>query len=73
MTLSVALLGTDLIGQARTGTGKTLAFGIPLILAAFGAVLWTRGFGPEDRELFKMRKADIAELNEAESDATPRP
>jgi superfamily II DNA/RNA helicase len=26
MTLSVALLGTDLIGQARTGTGKTLAF-----------------------------------------------
>ncbi len=31
MTLSVALLGTDLIGQARTGTGKTLAFGIPLL------------------------------------------
>ena len=31
MTLSVALMGTDLIGQARTGTGKTLAFGIPLI------------------------------------------
>ena len=30
MTLSVALLGTDLIGQARTGTGKTLAFGIPV-------------------------------------------
>ncbi len=31
MTLSVALMGTDLIGQARTGTGKTLAFGIPVI------------------------------------------
>ena len=31
MTLSVALLGTDMIGQARTGTGKTLAFGIPII------------------------------------------
>jgi superfamily II DNA/RNA helicase len=31
MTLGVALLGTDLIGQARTGTGKTLAFGIPLL------------------------------------------
>ncbi|HET8960453.1 MAG TPA: DEAD/DEAH box helicase, partial [Nocardioides sp.] len=30
MTLSVALMGTDLIGQARTGTGKTLAFGIPV-------------------------------------------
>ena len=31
MTLSVALAGTDLIGQARTGTGKTLAFGIPVL------------------------------------------
>ena len=31
MTLSVALIGTDLIGQARTGTGKTLAFGIPVM------------------------------------------
>jgi len=27
----VALMGTDLIGQARTGTGKTLAFGIPVL------------------------------------------
>jgi superfamily II DNA/RNA helicase len=31
MTLAVALMGTDLIGQARTGTGKTLAFGIPVL------------------------------------------
>jgi len=31
MTLQVALMGTDLIGQARTGTGKTLAFGIPVL------------------------------------------
>jgi superfamily II DNA/RNA helicase len=31
MTLPIALLGTDLIGQARTGTGKTLAFGIPIL------------------------------------------
>ncbi|HET6151351.1 MAG TPA: DEAD/DEAH box helicase [Marmoricola sp.] len=34
MTLSVALMGTDLIGQARTGTGKTLAFGIPVLQRA---------------------------------------
>ena len=34
MTLSIALLGTDLIGQARTGTGKTLAFGIPVVQRA---------------------------------------
>src|ERR1700712_1933134 len=31
MTLPIALSGTDVIGQARTGTGKTLAFGIPLL------------------------------------------
>ncbi|HET7385364.1 MAG TPA: DEAD/DEAH box helicase [Nocardioidaceae bacterium] len=31
LTLAVALMGTDLIGQARTGTGKTLAFGIPVL------------------------------------------
>ncbi len=31
MTLPIALAGSDLIGQARTGTGKTLGFGIPLL------------------------------------------
>jgi superfamily II DNA/RNA helicase len=31
LTLPVALAGTDIIGQARTGTGKTLAFGVPLL------------------------------------------
>ncbi|HAS07855.1 MAG TPA: hypothetical protein DCR52_00950 [Actinobacteria bacterium] len=30
-TLPLALAGTDLIGQAKTGTGKTLGFGIPLL------------------------------------------
>jgi len=29
--IPIALRGTDLIGQARTGTGKTLAFGLPLL------------------------------------------
>ena len=38
-------------------------FGIPAILAAFGAVLWVKGFGPEDRELFRMKKEDIEELS----------
>ena len=31
MTLPIALVGSDLIGQARTGTGKTLGFGVPLL------------------------------------------
>ncbi|MCL6421993.1 DEAD/DEAH box helicase [Brachybacterium sp. JHP9] len=31
MTLPVALRGRDIIGQAKTGTGKTLGFGIPML------------------------------------------
>ena len=31
LTLPLALGGQDLIGQAKTGTGKTLGFGIPLL------------------------------------------
>ena len=31
LTLPVALRGRDIIGQAKTGTGKTLGFGIPLL------------------------------------------
>jgi hypothetical protein len=38
-----------------------------LILVAFFSVLWVKGFGPEDRELFRMNKADVKELREAEA------
>jgi superfamily II DNA/RNA helicase len=31
LALPIALDGQDIIGQARTGTGKTLAFGVPLL------------------------------------------
>ncbi|MFE9572483.1 DEAD/DEAH box helicase [Streptomyces sp. NPDC006692] len=31
LTLPVALSGADIIGQAKTGTGKTLGFGLPLL------------------------------------------
>jgi superfamily II DNA/RNA helicase len=41
MTLPVALMGSDVIGQARTGTGKTLAFGLPLL---------QRIVAPDDRD-----------------------
>jgi O-antigen/teichoic acid export membrane protein len=36
-----------------------LIFGIPAILGAYGWVIWRRGFGPEDRVLFR-RTADAA-------------
>jgi superfamily II DNA/RNA helicase len=49
MTLSVALMGTDLIGQARTGTGKTLAFGIPVL---------QRTVAPHDRDYADLAAPD---------------
>ena len=48
-----------------------LVGGIPAILAAFGAVLWFKGFGHEDRELFRMKKEDIEELSLPEPGSSP--
>lgn len=36
LTLPIALTRQDIIGQAKTGTGKTLGFGIPMIEAVVG-------------------------------------
>ena len=49
-----------------------LVVGVPAILAAFFSILWTKGFGPEDRELFRLRKDQVRELREAEEDARAR-
>ena len=40
-----------------------LVGGIPAILFAFGLVIWTKGFGPDDRELFRMGKDEIEEMS----------
>ena len=45
MTLPVALSGHDIIGQAKTGTGKTLGFGIPAL---------QRVVGPDDEGYDKL-------------------
>jgi superfamily II DNA/RNA helicase len=45
MTLPVALSGHDIIGQAKTGTGKTLGFGIPAL---------QRVIGPDDEGFNKL-------------------
>ncbi|WP_201290887.1 lipopolysaccharide biosynthesis protein [Croceibacterium salegens] len=37
-----------------------LIFGIPAILGVYGWIIWKRGFGPEDRVLFKRQKKDRA-------------
>jgi superfamily II DNA/RNA helicase len=36
MTLPIALAGHDIIGQAKTGTGKTLGFGVPALQRVVG-------------------------------------
>jgi superfamily II DNA/RNA helicase len=38
-TIPVALTGADVIGQAKTGTGKTLAFGVPVLQRVAGPSL----------------------------------
>jgi len=52
--------------------GWQLIVGVPAIMTAFFAVLWTKGFGPEDRELFRMKKSEVRELREAEEAAEAR-
>jgi O-antigen/teichoic acid export membrane protein len=49
-----------------------LVIGVPAIMAAFFSILWTKGFGPEDRELFKLRKDKVRQLREAEEAADAR-
>src|SRR5690348_7690511 len=46
-----------------------LIIGVPAIMIAFFAVLWVKGFGPEDRELFRLGKHQVRELREAEEAA----
>src|SRR5258708_30842496 len=58
-----ALDGKDVIGQAKTGTGKTAAFGIPLI-----EMLEARGKGPQaiilapTRELVQQIVVELQKL-----------
>ncbi len=51
--------GASVLGWAATTflpEWAELAIGLPAILAAYGYIIWTKGFGPEDRELFKKQK-----------------
>ena len=36
-----------------------LALGIPAIIAVYGYIIWTRGFGPEDRVLFSRKSTQV--------------
>ncbi|MFE0765903.1 DEAD/DEAH box helicase [Streptomyces smyrnaeus] len=56
MTLPVALAGTDVIGQAKTGTGKTLGFGLPLLESVTV---------PADVELGRAKPEELTEAPQA--------
>ncbi|WNZ14440.1 DEAD/DEAH box helicase [Streptomyces sp. 11x1] len=56
MTLPVALSGTDVIGQAKTGTGKTLGFGLPLL---------ERVVVPADVEAGRAKPEDLVDSPQA--------
>lgn len=57
--LVYAIAPAVLIGWLATQLPEwaELALGIPAILATYGFVIWKKGFGPEDRMLFKRNKA----------------
>ena len=58
LTLPLALAGDDLIGQARTGMGKTLAFGVPLLHRIVSeAQTATSGGADTDRPLSGVPRA----------------
>ncbi|MFF8030144.1 DEAD/DEAH box helicase [Streptomyces sp. NPDC016626] len=56
MTLPVALSGKDVIGQAKTGTGKTLGFGLPLL---------DRVTVPADVEAGRAKPEDLTDTPQA--------
>jgi len=40
-------------GATQLPEWAELIVGIPAILGVYGIIIWTRGFGPEDRVLFR--------------------
>ena len=57
LTLPVALDKHDVIGQARTGTGKTFAFGVPILQQLIGT---TRGKPATPRALVVVPTRELA-------------
>lgn len=56
LSLIIAVIPAFAVGAAVTRylpEWAELIFGIPMILGVYGWVIWHRGFGPEDRVLFR--------------------
>jgi len=48
-----------------------LILGVPAIMGIYGWVIWTKGFGPEDRMLFRKRVAADADETSTQAGAGP--
>src|SRR5262245_55309649 len=59
-----ALTGVDLLGQARTGTGKTAAFGIPILQMATKGLATQAILLVPTRELAVQVQAEIQRLGQ---------
>jgi O-antigen/teichoic acid export membrane protein len=53
---AAALLGMAIVSVPARLEWAELAIGVPAILGLYGWIIWRRGFGPEDRVLFRKKK-----------------
>jgi O-antigen/teichoic acid export membrane protein len=58
LLLAIAAAVVIGFGVSRLPEWAMLAVGIPAILGGYGWMVWTRGFGPEDRILFERNKKE---------------
>ncbi|MEY4269518.1 MAG: hypothetical protein RLZZ58_734 [Pseudomonadota bacterium] len=66
--LAWAAGGAAIVGWAITQLPPAyewaeLLVGVPLILAGYGWLIWTRGFGPADRDLFRQTSTPAAKAD----------
>src|SRR5437870_10390834 len=64
MLIPRALAGVDILGQARTGTGKTAAFGIPILARCEKGVATQAIILVPTRELAVQVEAEIKRLGQ---------
>ena len=57
-----ATAGATILGYGATQLPEwaELLIGVPFILGVYGWLIWTRGFGPADRELFRKHPEPAA-------------
>lgn len=77
MTLPVAVTGQDIIGQAKTGTGKTLGFGIPLLQQVYARTdveykSLTRAGAPQALVVVPTRELAVQVADDLQKAATKR-